>query len=128
MGKRKIKKVGVYCDTSTTWHPGCDNSESDESSELDSTEQRRLDEYKKQAMERMKGSNEDIQSDVVSVEDEGAEMLSMENDFNSNVPGLLDEQLTSDLHEPQPAKKKASPTSNSRIRWLETKLKDVDTF
>merc|ERR1719354_586756 len=57
-------------------------------------------------MERMKGSNEDIQSDVVSVEDEGAEMLSMENDFNSNVPGLLDGHLTSDLHEPQPAKKK----------------------
>merc|ERR1719354_437465 len=78
-------------------------------------------------MERMKGSNEDMQSDVVSVEDEGAEMLSMENDFNSNVPGLLDGQLTSDLHEPQPAKKKASPSSNSRIRWLETKLKDIDT-
>jgi len=128
MGKRRTDKVGCFVDTSTTWHPGCEACSSDESSsEPDSAEQRRMEEYKRAALQRIeegraKSASEDLQMDDDLVDTDGTDFCPMEHEVN-----LPNFSPPADSEEKQLKPTKSSRESNPRIRWLEAKLKDVDT-
>jgi len=131
MGKRRTNKVGVFVDTSTTWHPGCETCSADESSsDLDSTELRRMEEYKRAALKRVeegvaKSASEDLQMDDVSVDIDGTDFCCMEHELNLRKFSPISDSEATEAKLPQPDK--SSRKSKPRIRWLEGKLKDVDT-
>jgi len=110
--------------TCKTCHVFSHLSDTDESSELDSSEELQWQKAKASAIQRLENANEwDMESEISQPIRDA--LITPETFGEPQTIARLDEDASDSVETETVAAKKND--SNSRIRWLETKLQDVDT-